>query len=384
MKYPIGIQDFRKIREGGYVYVDKTALVYRMATEGSVYFLSRPRRFGKSLLVSTLKCYFEGRRELFRGLQIDALEQEWKTYPIFHIDFNSNDFTEEGTLQNMLLGYVAKWEKLYGMEPDKHFSVGERFSQLLAFVHEKTGQRSVVLVDEYDKPVLDVMDNGMTLRINNKDITLEEYNRNTLRSFYTTFKAADAHLQFVFLTGVTKFSQVSVFSGFNQPNDISLDAEYETLCGISEDELYSYFSQEIEELAENLSVTADEAKRLLKRQYDGYHFSRKMKDIYNPFSLLNSLKKKEIASYWFASGTPSYLMRILAHSNENLNEIVEKYYDISDLLDYRADAANPLPMIYQSGYLTLKAYDGTTNSYLLGFPNNEVKEGFVTIKQLLK
>lgn len=377
MKYPIGIQDFKSIREGNYVYVDKTAMVYHMVHNGEVYFLSRPRRFGKSLLVSTLKSYFDGNHELFCGLEIEKLEKEWIKYPIFHIDFNSNDFTIEGTLQNMLLGYVSKWEKQYGLTPDERFSTGERFSQLLEHVHETTGQRCVVLVDEYDKPLLDVMDVHTKVASAN-GITLEEYNRNTLKGFYSSFKAADAHLRFVLLTGVTKFSQVSIFSGFNQPNDISMDSRYETLCGISEDELEHYFKSDIGALADELSMTYEDAKSKLKTQYDGYHFSRRMKDIYNPFSLFNALDKKELGNYWFATGTPTFLVKLLAQSNENLNELTGRYYDVSDFVDYRADELYPLPIIYQSGYLTLKAYDVATNSYLLDFPNNEVKDGFVT------
>ena len=379
MKYPIGIQDFRKIREDGYVYIDKTGLIYEMANEGSIYFLSRPRRFGKSLLVSTLKCYFQGDRELFQGLKMETLEKRWEKYPIFHIDFNSNDFNIAGTLQNMLLGYVSKWEKQYGLVPDERFSVGERFAQLLEFVHEKTGKRCVVLVDEYDKPMLDVMDNSTKINLSGNVTTLEEYNRNTLRSFYTTFKAADAHLKFVFLTGVTKFSQISVFSGFNQPKDISLDYRFDTLCGVTEEEIDTYLTPAVRSLASNLELSEQEARQQLKEKYDGYHFSRKMKDVYNPFSLFNALDSQKLENYWFSTATPQFLVRLLARSDANLNELTEKYYDLSDLYEYRADAARPLPMLFQSGYLTFKAYDKWTDTYLLDFPNKEVRDGFVTM-----
>ena len=224
MKYPIGIQDFKSIIEGGYVYVDKTALIYKLAKEGKVYFLSRPRRFGKSLLISTLEYYFKGEKKLFNGLAIDKLEKDWEKYPIFHIDFNSNNFSIGDTLEKLLNGLIEDWEKQYNLKGNTHYSVGERFNRLLAHVHEQTNKRCVVLIDEYDKPLLDVLDTGYYTKTPNGDnILIEEYNRNILKGFYSTFKAADAHLQFVMLTGVTKFSQVSVFSGFNQPSDISMN-----------------------------------------------------------------------------------------------------------------------------------------------------------------
>ena len=379
MKYPIGIQDFKTIIENGYAYVDKTALVYRLVTEGQVYFLSRPRRFGKSLLVSTLEYYFRGEKALFDGLAISNLVKDWETYPVFHIDFNSNDFTRGNTLKDLLDAYVEKWEKEYGFTGDTRFGVGERFAQLLAHIHQHTGKRSVVLIDEYDKPLLDVLDTGYKTKDSNGDeILIEEYNRNILKGFYSTFKAADADLQFVLLTGVTKFSQVSVFSGFNQPADISMNSNYEALCGITEEEMELMFHEQIDEMANEQGISPKEMRLVLKRHYDGYHFSRRMKDIYNPFSVLNALNKGEISDFWFASGTPTYLIRLLNHTKENLNELTGKYYDASDFVDYRADVERPLPMIYQSGYLTIKAHDRLTNTYLLDLPNNEVKRGFAT------
>lgn len=381
MKYPIGIQDFRSIIEDGYTYIDKTALVYQLVTEGKIYFLSRPRRFGKSLLVSTLEYYFKGEKELFRGLAIDHLEKDWESYPVFHIDFNGNDFTAPNTLQNTLLGYVEEWETQYGFIPNKRFSVGERFSQLLAHVHGTTGRRCVVLVDEYDKPLLDVLSTGckMTSEDGFSGQQIENANRETLKGFYSVFKAADSHLKFVLLTGVTKFSQVSVFSGFNQPKDISIDSRYEALCGITQEELNTVLLPSVEEFAQGMHVSVDEMQRLLKEKYDGYHFGRKMTDIYNPFSLLNALDSKELNNYWFASGTPTYLIRLLNHTKENLNELTGKYYLSADFIDYMADNERPLPMIYQSGYLTIKAYNQRFNTFLLDFPNNEVKEGFVNL-----
>ena len=370
MKYPIGIQSFEQIIEDGYVYVDKTELIYHLTHEGKIYFLSRPRRFGKSLLVSTLENYYRGRKELFRGLAMERLEKDWYVYPVFHVDFNGSDFTREGILEERLADYVSEWESGYGLSSgdDKH-DLGGRFLKVLRTAHEQTGRRAVVLIDEYDKPILDVLD---------IDSTLEERHRNVLKAFYSVFKVADAHLQFVLLTGVTKFSQVSVFSGFNQPKDISMDARYETLCGITQEELDRYFTEQMAEMAATNQCTPEEMRQTLKLQYDGYHFSKKMTDVYNPFSLLNALDSMDIRNYWFSSGTPTYLIRLLAHFRENMNELTGKYYPPEEFIDYKADVERPLPMIYQSGYLTIKDYDMRRNRFLLDFPNNEVKNGFLT------
>ena len=377
MKYPIGIQSFEQIIKDGYVYVDKTDLIYQL-TRGKIYFLSRPRRFGKSLLVSTLENYFLGKKELFKGLKIDALEKDWKTYPVFHIDFNGQNFNDQGALVKTLEEFLATYEKIYG-GGDSNQTIGTRFAKLLKAAHQQTGLRCVVLVDEYDKPLLDVMGLPETVRVNNVDITLEENHRNILKAFYSTFKLADADLQFVLLTGVTKFSQISVFSGFNQPDDISMDNTYDTLCGITEEELQSYFHEQIQELAETNGYTNEEIVKLLKRRFDGYHFGPKLKGVYNPFSILNTFSKMMIRDYWFRTGTPTYLVRLLQDSHENLNDLTGKYYDESEFVDYRADSEKPLPMIYQSGYLTIKDYDREMETYLLDFPNDEVKNGFVTM-----
>lgn len=378
MKYPIGIQEFEKIIKGNYIYVDKTALIYKLVTEGSIYFLSRPRRFGKSLLVSTLEAYFKGRKELFAGLAIDELESEWAEYPVFHIDFNGSNFIEPGVLEKVIEKFLTDQEDIYGRNPNSK-ETGSRFKDILKAAHQKTGKRAVVLIDEYDKPILDVLDTDTTINIQGEQRLLEDHHRNILKGFYSTFKAADADLQFVLLTGVTKFSQVSVFSGFNQPEDISMSRDYETLCGITEKELYHYFAESIAELAEENDCSVDEMKQMLKKQYDGYHFGKRMTDIYNPFSILNACKSRNIDDYWFRSGTPSYLIRLLNHTQENLNELTGKYYDTSEFIDYKADIEKPLPMIYQSGYLTVKDFDRDMNTYLLDFPNNEVKKGFVTM-----
>ena len=369
MKYPIGIQSFEQIIEDGYVYIDKTDLVYKLTHEGKIYFLSRPRRFGKSLLVSTLKNYYLGYKELFKGLKIDSLEKDWNVHPVFHVDFNGANFTQAGVLEIMLDDYVDKWEKQYGIHTDPELGVGLRFRDILCAVHEQTGRRAVVLIDEYDKPILDVLDT---------DYGLEDRHRNVLKGFYSVFKGADSHLQFVLLTGVTKFSQVSVFSGFNQPKDISMDARYETLCGITQEELDSYFVEPVSAMAARNRCSFEEMKSLLKQKYDGYHFSKQMTDVYNPFSLLNALDSSDIRDYWFSSGTPTYLIRLLAHFKENMNELTGKYYRTEEFIDYKADVEQPLPMIYQSGYLTIKDYDMEFNTFLLDFPNNEVKNGFLT------
>ena len=378
MKYPIGIQSFETLIEGGYVYLDKTALVYDLVHNGHVYFLCRPRRFGKSLLVSTLKCYFEGKKELFNGLAIDRLEKDWKQYPVFHLSFGGQNFVEPDTLDKVLEEFVATAERLYGKE-DLAQTLGSRFRAVLEKAREKTGQRAVVLIDEYDKPLLDVMDLKAFVGTDPNKMSLEEYNRNMLKGFYSVFKEADANLQFVLLTGVTKFSQVSVFSGFNQPDDISMDDRYEALCGITEEELYTVFDEPIKAMAARYKVSEDEMKYRLKRKFDGYHFSPNMLDIYNPFSILNSLSKRILADCWFATGTPTYLIRLLTHFKENMNELTGRYYPREDFVDYRADAEAPLPMIYQSGYLTIKDWNMDMDSYLLDFPNDEVKRGFITM-----
>ena len=364
------MQSFDQIIEDGYVYIDKTDMVYSLAHEGKIYFLSRPRRFGKSLLLSTLKNYFLGRKELFKGLKIDGLEKEWKVYPVFHLDFNGGNFTQKGILEKWIGGYISSWERERGFKTDSEQPLGMRFIEILKYAHEQSGNRAVVLVDEYDKPILDVLD---------VDRNLEEEHRNILKGFYSVFKGADEHLQFVFLTGVTKFSQVSVFSGFNQPKDISMHGKYEALCGITQEELDATFREPIENMAKVYKCSYEEMRERLKAQYDGYHFSDLMTDIYNPFSLLNAFDAERISDYWFKSGTPSYLIRLLSHSNENMNDITGKYYAPKEFIDYKADVEQPLPMIYQSGYLTIKEFDMDFGLFLLDYPNKEVKEGFLSL-----
>ena len=378
MKYPIGIQSFDRIRNEGYVYVDKTDLIYQLVTTGSIYFLSRPRRFGKSLLVSTLEHYFLGHKELFKGLAMEQLEKDWLEYPVFHIDFNNTQFEKSGNLENKINIYLTAWEQIYGALPVKG-DLGDRFAYVLEQAHKQTGRRAVVLVDEYDKPILDVLDSGKMTVEDDQEILLEEQHRNILKGFYSVFKGADAHLQFVLLTGVTKFSQVSVFSGFNQPDDISMVRDYESLCGITKDELLSVFGDSIHLLADELNLNEEQTIQVLKDRYDGYHFGKRMTDIFNPFSILKCFRHLSVEDYWFASGTPTYLVRLLNHSGEQLNEMIGQYYFPEEFIDYKATVEQPLPMIYQSGYLTIKRYNRDLNTYLLDFPNNEVKKGFLTL-----
>ena len=370
MKYPIGIQTFEQIIRQGFVYVDKTDMVYSLATEGKVYFLSRPRRFGKSLLLSTLRAYFEGKKDLFAGLKIDALEHDWHVHRVFHFDFNGVDFTLPGALHLKIDGYLHDWEKEFGISPGVDTNLGSRFNRILQAAAEQTGRGAVVLVDEYDKPLLDVLD------MNPKVLT---ENREMLKAFYSVFKLADEYLRFVFLTGVTKFSQVSVFSGFNQPKDISMMSKYDALCGITEAEMHRYFKEPIREMTEMEGCCEEEMAERLKQRYDGYHFSTRLTDIYNPFSVLNALDSQRIGNYWFATGTPTYLIRLLNHFHEGIDQLTGKYYTEEEFMSYKADVEYPLPMFYQSGYLTIKEYDRDLDMFLLDFPNSEVQGGFLTM-----
>lgn len=366
MLYPIGVQDFGKLIERNCVYVDKTDLVYQLARE-NVCFLSRPRRFGKSLLISTLDAYFSGKKHLFQGLKIEALEKDWEEYPVFRIDFAGGDYTNPNELLYKLEMYVGNWEKKYGKD-ELVKTLSDRFQYVLEAAEIRTGHKAVVLIDEYDKPMLDVL-----------GTELEEKNRNILKGFYGTFKAADAHIRFALLTGVTKFSQISVFSGFNQPKDISMDSRFDALCGITEAELYQYFSDAIGEMAGRRNCSEEKMKAILKKKYDGYHFSECMLDIYNPFSIINAFDRKRIDNYWYRSGTPSYLVKLLEGHSVNMQKLIGRAYTADYFVDYRADVEDPLAMLYQSGYLTIKGYDEEYGEYLLDYPNDEVKSGFVTL-----
>lgn len=370
MKYPIGVQSFEVLREEGFVYVDKTDLVYQLAQQ-HICFLCRPRRFGKSLTVSTLEAYFCGKKALFEGLKIAELESEWKEHPVLHIDFNGEVYQQKGALERKLRAYVSRWEQEYGITSTSDVGVGERFAEVVRQANKQSGQRVVVLVDEYDKPMLDVI-----------GTPLEEVNREILRGFYSVFKLVDAHLRFVLLTGVTKFSQVSVFSGFNQPYDISMSADYESLCGITELELHTVLSESVAMLATKMDCSVDDAYRMLKKMYDGYHFGPNKTDVYNPFSLICAINEGNIRGFWFRTGTPSYLVRLLADSNVDMEQLLNGVYPDDYFVDYRANTQDPLAMLYQSGYLTIKDIlrqeDGSF-LYRLDYPNIEVKRGFVTM-----
>lgn len=366
MKYPVGIQNFEKIREEGYVYVDKTALIYHLVYEGSYYFLSRPRRFGKSLLLSTLKAFFQGRKDLFEGLAISRLEKDWKAYPILHLDLNSREYKDESSLEAELNRHLEQWEKLYGDE-FKTRATEERFLQVIDKAYEKTGKQVVILVDEYDKPMLQA--------IGNKE--LQDAYRSKLKAFYSVLKTQDAKIRFAFLTGVTKFGKVSVFSDLNHLTDISLLPQFIDICGISEKELYEYFDSSVEQLAETNNMSKESCYEKLRIDFDGYHFYPDTQGIYNPFSLLNTLMYKVFNDYWFETGTPSFLVQQLQKTGYRLDEMTEEKLSTDTLNSIDIMDVNPLPLLYQSGYLTIKSYDKRFKTYTLGFPNREVREGFI-------
>ena len=367
MKYPIGIQNFGEVRRNGYAYVDKTALMYKMVSEGKYYFLSRPRRFGKSLLLSTLEAYFTGEQELFHGLSVEALVHEWRLYPILHLDLNTEKYDSKESLDNMLDDFLAKKEQVYGSAPTER-SFGLRFQGLIQRVFEKTGRQVVVLVDEYDKPMLQAIGN---------DALQTEY-RNTLKAFYGALKSCDRYIKFAFLTGVTKFGKVSVFSDLNNLIDISMLPQYSNICGITETELHESFEEEVEQLASANGITKDVCYERLRRDYDGYHFNEYTEEgVYNPFSLLNTLSNKVFRDYWFETGTPSFLVYQLKKTGYPLASMTEEQLSADTLNSIDVMDENPLPLLYQSGYLTLKSYDSEFDSYLLGFPNREVEQGFI-------
>ena len=365
-KLPIGIQSFEDLRRNNYLYVDKTELIYQLTTGGKTYFLSRPRRFGKSLLMSTLEAYFLGKKELFTGLAMETLETEWKEYPVLHLDLNARNYDSKEALFAILNQHLEKWETKYGDEK-KDRSPEERFSYLLEKIHEASGSQVVILIDEYDKPLLQTIGNEK----------LQEQYKNILKAFYGVLKSADAHLRFVFLTGVTKFGQISVFSDLNQLKDISMDARYATICGITDKELRRDFQPELEALAANEGLSYEEVCQKMKRMYDGYHFRHNMEGLYNPFSVLNALDSVEFGSYWFSTGTPTFLVQLLKETDYDLRNLEGIELPVNQFADYGTDADYPIPVIYQSGYLTIKGYDKEFQSYTLGFPNEEVKYGFL-------
>ena len=366
-KLPIGIQTFEKIRRDGYLYVDKTEPVWQLASTSVPIFLSRPRRFGKSLLLSTFEAYFEGKKELFEGLAIERLEEKWENYPVLHMDLNARRYERPEDLIAMLNQFLEKWEILYGQEKQDR-SPEERFGYVIQKAYEKTGKGVVVLVDEYDKPLLQAIHN---------DELLEAY-RLILKAFYGVLKSKDSCLRFAFLTGVTKFSQVSVFSDLNQLNDISMSKAYATICGLTKEELLENFQPELEALAEENDLSFDEAIEMMTQQYDGYHFHPKGEGMYNPFSVLNAFDKQEFGNYWFQTGTPTFLVKSLQKADYDLRTLMDGVKASAlNFTEYRAEADNPIPLIYQSGYLTIKAFDKEFKIYTLGFPNDEVRYGFL-------
>ena len=363
MKYPIGIQDFEKLRTNGYSYVDKSRFVYKLATEGEYYFLSRPRRFGKSLFLSTLEAYFQGKKELFKGLAIYDLETEWKKYPIFHIDLNTANFREKDSLYTVLNDYLTTWESKYGTR-DSEVTLPLRFKGVIARAAEKEGRGVVILIDEYDKPIL------QTLR----DPELQAEHRAQLKAFYSVLKTQDRYIKFAFLTGVTKFGKVSVFSDLNNLTDISMDHRYISICGMTEKELLTNFKEGIGELASANEDNETETIDKLRMRYSGYHFEENSEEIYNPFSVLNTLANSRYDDYWFKANTHTFLIDILKKHD----------YCITDLNKAQVKAnmmnnvdSNPIPVIYQSGYLTIKSYDERFKNYQLGIPNKEVEEGIL-------
>ena len=372
MKYPIGIQSFKDIRDKGYVYVDKTALIYQLVTTGKIYFLSRPRRFGKSLLVSTLEHYFLGHKELFKGLAMEQLEQDWFEYPVFHIDFNNADFTEAGKLEEVIERYVTSWENIYGKFPYSDL-IGSRFAYVLEQAHKQTGRGSVVLIDGAYKPILDVLHTDTKIRKGGQEERLEKHHRSFLNSFYSVFKGADAHLHFVFLTDVGNILPSTPFSGFNNARDLSMHYAYDSLCGITQEELLTLFADPIRQLSETMGWTEEETFKALNEQYGGYHFSHEMTEIFNPFSLIHCFKYKQIADYWSKSNASSDPIRLLNHFSGQLKQTIGQYYFPEE---FSGDVEDPLSMIYQGGYLTIKGYDQEMNSYLLDFPNKEVERIF--------
>ena len=368
---PIGIQSFETMRTSSYIYVDKTQFIPKLEIVGRAYFLARPRRFGKSLFISTLQAYFEGRKELFKGLELERIKaekgEEWKKYPVLKLDLNVGDYKTTDELGNVLNAQIERWCVQFDIE--KKFKIAHLdFAYLIEALYKKFNQRVVILVDEYDKPLIATLENK----------ELQEQYRATLKAFYSVIKSSNDYIHLSFLTGVTKFSKVSIFSDLNNLDDISFDVRYSSICGITEEELKNNFSSEVQAMASEYEKSQDEMLAILKKKYDGYRFSKNEERIYNPFSLCIAFDKKELGDYWFSSGTPSFM----AHLFE------QKVFDIPDLEgnveitqsaidDYRMDYSDLAPLLFQSGYLTIKDYNKKLDMYVLGYPNDEVKYAFL-------
>ncbi len=376
IKLPIGVQSFQVLREENYLYIDKTSIIYELISTGRQYFLSRPRRFGKSLFLSTLEAFWSGKKELFHGLAIERLvdqlvtkyDFEWTEWPIFYFDFNKEDYNREHALEDVLDEQLRKWEMQYNCGSDSRI-LAERFRNIIEFAYKATGKKAVVLVDEYDKPLLDVLGNKER----------QEHNKQVFKGFFSTLKSYDNYLKFVFITGVTRFSKVSIFSDLNQLNDISMDERYSEICGITEAELDEYFSSRINSFSEKQQISPADCKEKLKKMYDGYHFHALSKDIYNPYSIMNSFYTYEFSEYWFSTGTPTFLVEKLKNSNYDITQFTSKdfYVNTRELADYTESNQNPIPLLYQTGYLTLKEYDRKYDMCRLSYPNDEVKYAFL-------
>ena len=366
MLYPIGIQNFESIRQGGYIYVDKTDLIHLLATTGKYYFLSRPRRFGKSLLVSTMEAYFQGKRELFQGLALEKLEKDWTEYPVLHLDLSGKTYNKAEDLEITLDQHLRQWEKDGGMEA-RYPEPDARFKDVIDTAYEKTGKPIVILIDEYDKPLLDSAGNE----------PLREAYRRRLQGFYSVMKTRDGKIRFGFLTGITKLGKLSIFSGLNNLKDISMDHRYVDICGISEEDLHACFDESVREMADANGLSKEECYAKLKDRYDGYHFSRNSADIYNPFSLLNALDQQEFRDYWYETGTPTFVVKALRNGKFNLEDLTLDGVPASALTGVNADDSDPMPILYQSGYLTIQSYNEQTEEYSLKYPNKEVERGFM-------
>ena len=363
--YPIGMQTFSEIREEDFLYVDKTEYIYRMThTSGKYFFLARPRRFGKSLLVSTMQSYFEGKKELFKGLAIDKLEKEWTEYPVLHFDMSGGKHMEPEQLE-LYLGYILEdQEKKWGIN-EPRIGANNRLIDLINTAYEKSGKQVVVLIDEYDAPMLDVVHEKEQLAVL----------RNIMRNFFSPLKYSEAKLRFVFLTGITKFSQVSIFSELNNITNVSMDDEYAGICGITKEELLENMSDDIDMLADALGYSREMMIAKLKENYDGYHFSKKSPDVFNPYSLLNCFSKKELGAFWFSSGTPTYLINMLRQFGVLPTEIAPTEAVSSSFNAPTENMKTITPLLYQSGYVTIKEYDPETRIYTLDIPNKEIKVG---------
>lgn len=366
VKYPIGKQDFKALREGGYVYVDKTAYIIKLLEGANYYFLSRPRRFGKSLFLSTLEYFYLGKKDLFKGLAIESYDWNWESHPVVHIDLNGTNYREPGSLESRLNAILKEYENKNEISLPSSDNIHERFRILISGIYEKTGLGVVVLVDEYDKPVLDNLDNP----------ELYDKNKEVLRAFYSILKSSDKYLEMVFLTGVTKFGRMNIFSGLNNIRDISLNDEFGAICGITSEELLENFKEGIEDLAKEEETDFDGAVSILKKNYDGYHFSRNCPDVYNPYSLICAFADKEIAAYWSYTGTPSLLARIIKQKNFDLECLEGVIVDKERLMGISNQFEDPVALFYQTGYLTIKSYDKEMGSFTLGYPNKEVEKAF--------